>query len=197
MKLPILEAPLPLRLRLATPMTEDELLRFCAVNDVLWVEREVDGELSVKPIGGCRVSSVNLAVGTALRQWADRDGRGETFANAGFTLPDGSMRGAHTAWMLNERWESLTKHEKAGFAPRCPDFVVEIVSPFDTLEEMQAKTGQWIANGAKVGWLIDPDREVVEIYRPGRGVEVLERPEKVLGDGPVAGFEVVMARVWE
>jgi Uma2 family endonuclease len=113
MKLPIVDAPLPLRFRPSTPMTEYEFLRFCSVNDVLWVEREVDGELSVKPIGGCRVSSVNLAVGTALRQWAEEDGRGETFANAGFTLPDGSMRGAHTAWMLNERWESLTKQWEA------------------------------------------------------------------------------------
>lgn len=177
-------------------MTEDKLLRFCRVNKVLWVEREVNGELSVKPVGGRRVSSVNIAVSTALGQWADKDGRGETFANAGFTLPDGSMRGAHTAWMLKERWESLTEHEKDGFAPRCPDFVVEIVSPFDTLEEMQAKMGQWIANGAQVGWLFDPDREVVEIYRPGRVAEVLKRPEKVVGDGPVAGFELGMEGVW-
>jgi Uma2 family endonuclease len=197
MQLPIVDAPLPLRIRLSRPMTEDELLRFCAVNDVLWVEREVNGELSVKPIGGCRVSSVNLAVGRELSRWAEKDGRGETFANAGFTLPDGSMRGAHTAWMLKERWESLTRQEQVGFAPRCPDFVVEIVSPFDTLEEMQAKMEQWIANGAQVGWLIDLDRAVVEIYQPGRAVEVLERPEKVVGDEPVAGFELVMARVWE
>jgi len=197
MNLPILEALLPLRFRPSTPMTEDEFLRFCSANDVLWVEREVNGELSVKPIGGFRVSSVNRAVGTALCQWAEKDGRGEPFANAGFTLPDGSMRGVHTAWMLNERWESLTEREKDGFAPRCPDFVVEIVSPFDTLGEMQAKMGQWIANGAQVAWLIDPDRETVEIYRTGRAPEVLERPEKVVGDGPVAGFEMEMARVWE
>jgi hypothetical protein len=67
MKPPIVDAPLPLRLRLSRPMTEEELLRFCSANDVLWVEREVNGDLSVKPIGGFRVSSVNLAAGSALR----------------------------------------------------------------------------------------------------------------------------------
>jgi Uma2 family endonuclease len=178
-------------------MTDAALLRFCAANEMLWVEREPDGDLSIKPIGGGRVSLINVAVCAALDKWADEDGRGVVLSNAGFSLPDGSMRGAHTAWMSNERWESLTEQEKDGFAPRCPEFVVEIVSPFDTLETMRTKMEQWMANGAQVGWLIDPEREVVEIYRVGRMVEALERPEKMVGDGPVAGFELVMARVWE
>ncbi|HEX4651793.1 MAG TPA: Uma2 family endonuclease [Granulicella sp.] len=197
MKLPIVDAPLPLRLRLSRPMTEDELLRFCRVNDVLWVEREVNGELSVKPIGGCRVSSVNLAVGCALRDWADEDGRGETFANAGFTLPDSSVRAADAAWVSWERWNALTRRQQKSYAPLCPEFVIEVRSESDRLEPLREKMQMWLDNGAELAWLIDPERRTVEIYRIGQSPEVLHDPSSVQGNGPVAGFELVMERVWQ
>jgi Uma2 family endonuclease len=54
----------------------------------------------------------------------------------------------------------------------------------------------WIANGVELGWLVDPQHKVVEIYRPGEEPEIHEQPTSVQGHGPVAGFELVMARVW-
>jgi Uma2 family endonuclease len=107
------------------------------------------------------------------------------------------MRAPDAAWISFERLKPLSDQERAGFAPVCPEFVIELRSPSDRLKVLQAKMEMWIANGAEVAWLIDPERRVVEIYRPGESPEVLHEPSSVQGTGPVAGFELVMARVWQ
>jgi Uma2 family endonuclease len=191
------EVPLPLCFLPATPMTDDQLLDFCELNEMLWIERDSSGWIHVKLMAGTRTSLMSTKAYTALARWAEQDGRGEVLSNAGFVLPDGSMLGARMAWMLNERWQSLTESEREGFAPRCPDFVIEIPAPSDNREELEAKMNLWIANGAEVAWLIDPVRKAVKIYRPGNSPEVLHEPSSVRGTGPVAGFELVMARVWQ
>jgi len=197
MNLPVAEMPLPIRFKPPAPMTDDELLIFSARNEILWIEREANGDIHIKPIPGCRVSGMSVDIMCDFAQWADKDGRGEVFSNAGFSLRDGSMLGAYVAWMSNDKWNRLAKEEREGFAPACPEFVVEIVGPFDELPDLQAKMEQWIANGAEVAWLFDPDEKSVTIYRPGQQPERLAQPASVHGDGPIAGFELVMARVWE
>jgi len=191
------EVPLPLRILPAKPMTDKQLLHFSELNEMLWIERDSSGWIHVKMMAGTRTALMSTKACSALARWAEQDGRGEVLSNAGFVLPDGSMLGARMAWMLNERWQSLTESERAGFAPRCPDFVIEILAPSDNREELEVKMNLWIANGAELAWLIDPQRKTVEIYRPGDSPEVLHEPSSVQGTGPVAGFELVMARVWE
>lgn len=197
MKLNLLEVPLPMRFRPDTPMTDDELQRLCEFNDILWIEREADGWIRVNPITGCRVSSVSAAIGAELSRWTDQDGRGKAFSCSGFILPDTSMLGCHLAWMFNERWQSLSREEQRSFAPRYPDFVIEILSPFDKLADLEVKMELWIANGAQVAWLIDPEREAVQVYKRGEPVEVLEHPSSVQGTGPVVGFELEMETLWD
>lgn len=191
------EEDFPLALRFETPVTDDQLLSFCAANKIFHTEREVNGELRVKPIPGFRVSRVGMAVNRAIAEWTERDGRGEAFLNGGFSLPDGSMRGAYVAWMHNDKWKSLSESERKGFARVCPDFIIEIVGPYDTLAEMQAKMEQWNLNGAQVGWLIDLTEKSVTIYRSGQEQEHLVHPTSVHGDGSIAGFELAMDRIWE
>jgi Uma2 family endonuclease len=197
MNLPVAEMPLPIRFTPPAPMTDEELLVFSARNEILWIEREANGDIHIKPIPGYKVGAIHMDVNCDFAQWSDADGRGEVFSNAGFSLPDGSMRGAYVAWMLNDKWKHLTKREREGFAPVCPDFVVEIVGPYDELPDLHAKMEQWIANGAQVAWLIDPEEKSVSIYRPGDLPEHLVHPTSVQGTGPIAGFELVMARIWE
>jgi Uma2 family endonuclease len=196
MNLPIAEMPLPIRFRPPAPMTDDELLLFSARNEILWIEREANGDIHIKPIPGFRVSSINVKIISKFGKWADTDGRGETLSNAGFSLPDGSMRGAYVAWMHTDKWKRLTERELEGFAPICPDFVIEIVGPYDERLDLRAKMHQWIANGAQVAWLIDPEEKSVTIYRPGDEPEHLVHPTSVQGTGPIAGFELVMSRIW-
>jgi Uma2 family endonuclease len=197
MNLALSEIELPVRLRFERPMTDDELMRFCAVNDVLRVEREPNGEILVMTPANSKTSKINLRIGRLLDEWAEADGRGvATGPDGGYTLPDGSMRAPDAAWVERSRWEALTDAQQSSFAPVCPDFVIELRSPSDKLPAAKAKMEQWIANGAEVAWLIDPIEKAVTIYRPGDEPEHHVYPTSVQGTGPIAGFELVMARIW-
>jgi Uma2 family endonuclease len=197
MNLALPEIDQPVRLRFDRPMTDEELMRFCAENDALRVERDVNGELIVMSPSGSGTGQKNSDLIYQLTAWARETNSGATFdSNAGFTLPDGSMRSPDAAWIAWPRWNALTKDEQERFAPICPEFVIELWSPSDSLTELQAKMRLWIANGAEVAWLVDPSRKTVEVYRPGREAEVLEGGSAVEGDGPVAGFVLELGRVW-
>ena len=111
-------------------------------------------------------------------------------------MPDGSVRAPDAAWISTRRLASLSEEQKTGFPPVCPEFVIELRSPSDKLADLQAKMEMWIANGAEVAWLIDPLEKAVSIYRPGEQPEVLAQPTSVQGTGPIAGFELVLARIW-
>ncbi len=178
-------------------MTDDELMRFCAANDALRVERDANGEILVMTPAGSRTSKMNLRIGRLLDEWAEADGRGVAFdSNGGFTLPDGSMRAADAAWIALPRWNALSDTDQSRFAPICPDFVIELRSPSDSLPELQQKMEQWIINGAQLAWLIDPIEQEVSVYRPGHNPEVHRHPTSIQGEGVMAGFELVMARIW-
>jgi Uma2 family endonuclease len=188
---------LPARIRLERPLTDEELMRFCAANEMVRVERDANGELIVMSPSGSGTGQKNSELNYQLTAWARETSSGVTFdSNAGFTLPDGSMRSPDAAWIAWPRWNALTKEEQDRFAPICPEFVIELRSPSDSLPELQAKMQLWIANGAELAWLIDPSRKAVEVYRPGREAEVLEGGSAVEGDGPVAGFVLELGRVW-
>jgi Uma2 family endonuclease len=192
------EIELPVRIRPEAPMTDEELMRFCAANDGLRVEREPSGEILVMTPANSRTSKMNSRIVRLLDEWAEQDGRGVAFdSSGGFTLSDGSMRNPDASWVENSRWQALTDAEQSSFAPLCPDFILELRSPSEKLPDAHAKMHQWIANGAHVAWLIDAVEKAVTIYRPGEQPEVLTHPTSVQGSGPIAGFELVMARVWE
>jgi len=141
---------------------------------------------------------MNLRIGRLLDEWAEADGRGiATGPDGGYTLPDSSMRVPDAAWVSNQRWHALSDKDQGRFAPLCPNFVIELRSPSDKIADLRAKMAQWIANGAEVAWLIDPIEKAVTIYRPGDQPEHLAQPTSVQGTGPIAGFELVMARIWE
>jgi Uma2 family endonuclease len=197
MNFSISELPLPFRLRTESPLSDEELMRFSAANETLRVEREPNGELLIMSPSGSDTSRMNMRLGRILDEWAEADGRGVAFeSNGGFTLPDGSVRAADAAWAKMSRWMTLTEAERASFAPLCPDFVIELRSPSDSLRDLAEKMRQWMANGAQLGWLIDPIERTVTIYREGDEPEILHDPTSVQGTGGVAGFELVMGRVW-
>jgi Uma2 family endonuclease len=151
MNFALAEMPLPLRFRPETPMSDEELMRFCAANDALRVERDANGEILVITPAGSKTSKINMRIGRLLDEWAEKDGRGVAFdSNGGFTLPDGSMRAADAAWVALPRWKALSDADQSRYAPLCPDFVIELRSPSDSLTELKEKMEQWIANGAQL-----------------------------------------------
>jgi Uma2 family endonuclease len=187
----------PFRFRPETPMSDEDLIRFCAANDIARVEREVDGEILVMSPAGNRTGRRNAAIVSALDVWAQKDGRGYVFdSSTGFTLADGSMRSPDAAWVEAVRWNALSKEDQNRFSPICPDFLIELRSASDDLAALEIKMERWVANGAQLAWLIDPERQVVAVYCPGNRPEVHHEPSSVQGHGVIAGFELVMERIW-
>lgn len=198
MQIDLHEVELPIRLRTERPMTDEELMRFSARNDALWFEQESNGDLWIMTPPGSESGGISAEVVVELGMWARGDGRGKVFAaDTGFRMPDGSMRAPDGAWVSWARWNALTREEQRRYAPVCPEFVVEVRSPRDRLADQRAKMAMWIAQGAELAWLIDPERKMVEVYRPGRETEMVERASAVYGDGPVGGFVLEVARIWD
>jgi Uma2 family endonuclease len=188
----------PIRISRDRPITDDELLRLSAENDSLRLERDANGELIVMTATGSEGGGIETDVATELNIWARSDGRGRAFgSNTGFKLPDSSVRAADAAWVSWQSWNAVSREARKKYAPICPEFVIEVRSESDRLSDLHAKMAQWIANGAEVAWLIDPIEKAVTIYRPGDEPELLAHPTSVQGTGPIAGFELVMARIWD
>jgi len=162
------------------------------------MEREPNGEILIMTPTGNKTGFIKQRILQALGNWADEDGRGVVFAtDTGFTLPSGAVRAPDACWMSNQRWNATTKSEQDGFGSLCPEFVVELASPSDRIKDLEKKMAEeWLASGAELAWLFEPKTRRVTIYRPGQEAEVLEDPSSVQGTGCVAGFELVMERVW-
>jgi Uma2 family endonuclease len=158
----------------------------------------VNGEILVMSPAGNRTGRRNAAIISALDTWAQKDGHGYVFdSSTGFTLADGSMRSPDAAWVEATRWNALSKVDQNRFSPICPDFLIELRSKTDDLAALEAKMARWISNGAKLAWLIDPERQAVAVYRASEQPEVRHHPASMQGTGPTAGFELTMARIWD
>ena len=178
-------------------MTDDEYFQFCQVNDNLRIERTAQGDILIMPPAGGESGYRNSELTAELRDWARRDGRGRVFdSNTEYILPDGAAYSPDASWVLCSRLNTLTKEQKRRFLPLCPDFVVELISPSDRLPKAKAKMQEWIANGVQLGWLLDPDQCTTYIYRPDREPEQFVNPERLIGEGPVAGFVLELADIW-
>jgi Uma2 family endonuclease len=187
----------PVRLSLGSPVSDEDLLRFCSANRELRVERDKTGEIIVMTPTGNRTGMKSLYIGRMLGNWTEEDGRGYAFdSNTGFSLPDGSMLSPDASWVMALRWNALTEEQKDTYSPICPEFVIELRSPSDRLAPLQQKMQAWIANGAELAWLVDPTRKVVEIYRPEQKMEAQEGQSAAYGDGVVGGFVLELGKVW-
>jgi Uma2 family endonuclease len=194
---PIENSPLVLQLHPVIQMTDDQFFEFCQLNRDLRIERTAKGELIIMPPTGGGTGNRNFKLNQQLANWTDTDGTGIGFdSNTGFTLPNGAMRSPDAAWIKLERWNTLSEEKQEKFAPISPDFVVELLSPSDSLKVLQEKMQEYIDNDIKLGWLIDRKQKKVYIYRPGMPVECLENPPTVSGDPVLSGFILDLSKIW-
>jgi Uma2 family endonuclease len=184
--------------KIALCVTQEQFDLLAAANRDLRLERTAAGELIVNPPTGGETGKRNLSISTQLGKWFEtHEDLGEAFdSSTGFRLPNGADRSPDASWVSRERWEALTPQQRKGFIPLCPDFVIELRSESDSLPKLQAKMREYIDNGARLGWLIDPQNRRVEIYRPQREVEVLENPTELSGEEVLPGFVLNLRRVW-
>ncbi len=190
--------PLLVHLRPVLEMTEDQFFDFCQINRDLRIERNPHGELIIMPPTGGETSDRNAEINMQLRQWAKRDGTGRTFdSSGGFRLPNKAVRSPDGSWVKKARLEPLTDEQRRKFIPLCPDFVIELRSPTDSLNTTQDKMQEYLDNGAQLGWLIDPEQQHVYIYRPDAPVEMLKNPEAISGDPILSGFTLDLREIWQ
>jgi Uma2 family endonuclease len=178
-------------------LTDEQFYQLCRDNRDLRLELTAQGELIIMPPTGSLTGWRNAKIIYRLTAWAEIDGTGLSFdSSTGFKLPNGAKRSPDAAWIKLDRWEALNKKEQEGFAPICPDFVVELRSPDDSLSTLQEKMVEYIENGARLGWLIDPKAKRVYVYQPGQAVEMLENPETVSGDPVLPAFALGLKEIW-
>ncbi|MBA2340842.1 MAG: Uma2 family endonuclease [Pyrinomonadaceae bacterium] len=170
-------------------MSDDDFLEFCHLNRELRIERTKEGNIIIMPPTSSETGNRNFNLTVSFGIWARQDGTGKGFdSSTGFQLPNGAKRSPDLAWVRNERWEALSAEERKRFAPLCPDFVVELRSTYDSLAALEEKMKEYIANGAQLGWLIDPAERKIYIYRPNAEVEALDDPQSVSGEPLLKGF---------
>lgn len=178
-------------------LSESEFFDFCQLNRELRIERSHDGELIIMPPASSDSGRRNLSLAAQLWIWSQRDGTGESFdSSAGFRLPNGATRSPDAAWIKRERWDALTADEQEEFAPLAPDFVAELRSKTDSLRGLRAKMREYIENGVRLAWLIDPTRQRVEVFRPGRQPEPIDHPTQLIADPELPGFVLDLRQVW-
>jgi Uma2 family endonuclease len=169
--------------------TDDKFVEMVAANKDLRLELSSQGELSIMSPTGGETGDRNLELGGQVWFWNRQNGLGKAFdSSTGFKLPNGATRSPDVSWIKIERWNALTPEQRKRFLPLCPDFVMELVSESDDLADTQAKMREYIANGLRLGWLINPKNQQVEIYRQNQEIEVLQSPTSLFGEDVLPGF---------
>ena len=178
-------------------LDDDQFYELCRWNRELRIERAAGGGLSIMPPAGGETSRRNAEIARQLGNWAGRAGTGTAFdSSCGFVLPNGAIRSPDASWVSRERLAALTERQRSRFLPLCPDFVVELRSPTDGLQVLQDKMREYVDNGTGLGWLIDPERREVFVYRAGVAVERLRAPEHLPAEPPLAGFRLERDAIW-
>lgn len=183
---------------IALYVTHEQFTALAAVNRDLQLERTAQGKLIVNPPTDWETGKRNRSLTGQLDSWYEENPNlGEAFdSSTGFTLPNGAIRSPDASWVSRERWETLTPEDKATFPKVCPDFVVELRSGSDRLKPLQDKMKEYLDNGARLGWLINPQQRQAEIYRQGQKREVLANPTELFGEEVLPGFVLNLDRLW-
>jgi Uma2 family endonuclease len=182
-----------LNLEPITQLTHEQFYELCMANKDVPMERSPSGELIIMtPLGGISGKKEADYI-TDLNIWNRKTGLGEVFSSSTiFNLPGGGDRSPDAAWIKLERWESLTLQQQEKFPPLCPDFIIELRSRTDRLKPLQQKMQEYLDSGLRLGWLINPQDQQVEIYRPGQVVEMLPYPVTLSGEDVLPGFTLTV-----
>ena len=180
---------LTLQLPPVLKLSDEQFAQLAAANQDLQLELTAKGELIIMPPTGGETGDRNFELDGQLWYWNRQTRLGKAFdSSTGFRLPKGGTRSPDVAWVSMDRWEALTPAERRKFLPLCPDFAVELVSETDDVEETRSKMQEYVNNGLRLGWLINPRTRQVEIYRQNQAVEVLQSPATLSGEEVLPGF---------
>jgi len=197
------DALAPLRLPADLRLTAEQFAALCQANPNAVLELDASGGLIHMTPTGSETGARNSRLVMRLLLWADQQGVWRVFdSSSGFRLPDGSVLSPDASLVRQERWQALTPEQRRGFAPLCPDLVVELASPSDEgprgLTALRRKMDAYQANGAQLGWLLIPDQQAVEIW-PASNAGEPQRVEAAteLDAGPLfPGLRIDLREIW-
>lgn len=179
-------------------MSDDQFYQLCRANPDVKFERNAQGELIVVSPTGGETGQCNSELNADFVIWNRQTKLGKVFdSSTCFKLPNGANRSPDVAWIKQERWDALTAKQKEKFPPIAPDFVLELMSPTDSLKVTREKMQEYMDNQIKLGWLIDPKTRLVEIYRQGQEVKLLQSPPALSGEEILPGFVLNLSLLWE
>ena len=178
-------------------LTDEQFYKLCQDNRDLRFERNSNGDMMIMPPTGGETGERNSEINFQLRLWNKQYKLGKVFeSSGGFKLPNGADRSPDAAWIPLDKWNNLTLKQRQKFLPLCPDFVVELRSPSDSLKTLQEKMREYIENGTKLGWLINRKDKQVEIYRQNKQVETLDNPTPLSGEDILPNFVLDLELIW-
>jgi Uma2 family endonuclease len=181
-----------------TTMTDQQFFELCQHHPHYRFERTASGALIIMSPAGGETSRRNLSLSGQLYQWNKQYKLGVAFdSSGGFKLPKGGDRSPDASWLAQARWDELTPQQREKFLPLCPDFVIELKSPSDSISTLREKMQEYIANGAQLGFLLNPSPKQVEIYRPNQSPEILQNPKSVSADPILPGFVLDLTDIFE
>jgi Uma2 family endonuclease len=190
---PVIEADTSFRIVLdvsSVGLTDDQYFRLCSDNPHLRIEMSAKKELIIMSPTNMETGRKNAKITMRLGIWAEQDATGEFFdSSSGFTLRNGAKRSPDACWIPKSRWERFTKEEKETFTEICPDFILELRSASDHPRDLEQKMEEYIANGARLAWLLDPIDNRAVIYRPAQRPERIDKPGVLTGDPVLPGFK--------
>ena len=178
-------------------MTEEQFFHFCQENDSIHFERNANGDIVIMEPTGSYTGWFNMNIGADLTNWNRRSGHGFVFdSNTGFTLPNGAVRSPDASFITRERWEKLPRDDREKFAHICPDFVIELLSKSDDKRSLQKKMQEWIDNGCRLGWMIDPIAKETLIFRKNGETKSKPFTEALNGEDVLPGFILDLEKIF-
>ncbi|MEM7592457.1 MAG: Uma2 family endonuclease [Cyanobacteria bacterium P01_A01_bin.83] len=178
-------------------LTDEQFYQLCVNNRDLQIERNANGDLIIMPPTGGDTGNKNAGIIAQLWIWNNRDNLGKVFdSSTGFILSNGANRSPDASWIPLSKWDALTEQEQQRFLPLCPDFAVDLLSPRDNLAKTKEKMREYLDNGLRLGWLINPGQQQVEIYRQHQEIEVLNAPSSLWGEDILSGFVLDLESIW-
>ncbi len=178
-------------------VTDEIFYQLCRNNPDIKFERNSKGEIIIMSPTGGETGNINAELLIEFGFWNRQYKLGKLFdSSTCFKLPNGANRSPDIAWIKQERWDTLTPEEREKFPPICPDFILELLSPSDSLKDTQKKMQEYQDNGVKLGWLINRKKKQVEIYRLNQTKEILTSSQTLSGENILPNFTLNLQIIW-
>jgi len=201
----LITSPHPDLLRLRFPtglrLTPEQFELLCAENREAVLELAADGRVIAMTPTGSETGARNSELLFQLKLYTNRVGGWKVFdSSSGFRLPDGSVVSPDASLVRLDRWQALSTAERRSFAPLCPDLVVELASPSDEgpqgVSALRQKMASYQANGARLGWLLLPHQQAVEVWPASGAPQRLEQIDVLEATPDFPGLQLLLAEIW-